>query len=265
MAMKFRIKTLSVISIKVLLIASIVFSSCISQKRVRLLREKTTKEVTQQFENPKSTTYRIQIGDHLYIKVYSVDPKTSKFFQTDFPNLMNPTYLYLNSYLVDEFGFISFSFVDKMYVKGLTIAEIKDLVQKTLNEYFKECTVIVKLVNFQVAVLGEVNNPGDFTIYRDHINVLQAIGLAGGIKEFGNRKNVKLIRQSQSGSNMYFLDLTDNRVLESPYFYLMPNDVIYIEPMGAKSSAYTTFPYQTIFYALTTILLGFNIYMTHFE
>ena len=265
MAMKFRIKTLSVISIKVLLIASIVFSSCISQKRVRLLREKTTKEVTQQFENPKSTTYRIQIGDHLYIKVYSVDPKTSKFFQTDFPNLMNPTYLYLNSYVVDEFGFISFSFVDKMYVKGLTIIEIKDLVQKTLNEYFKECTVIVKLVNFQVAVLGEVKRPGDFTVLRDHINVLQAIGLAGGVKNFGNRKNVKLIRQSINGSNMYFLDLTDNRVLESPYFYLMPNDVVYVEPMGSKSRTYDTFPYATLFVALSTIILGANLYFTHFE
>jgi polysaccharide export outer membrane protein len=263
--MKFGIKNLTGTSIKVLLVTSIVFSSCISQKRVRLLQEKTTKEVTQQFENPKSTTYRIQIGDHLYIKVYSVDPKTSKFFQTDFPNLMNPTYLYLNSYMVDEFGFISFSFVDKMYVKGLTINEVKDLVQKTLNEYFKECTVVVKLVNFQVAVLGEVNNPGDFTVYREHINVLQAIGLAGGIKSFGNIKNVKLIRQTQTGSNMFFLDLTDNRVLESPYFFLMPNDVIYIEPLGSKSRAYETFPYQTLFYALTTILLGANLYFTHFD
>jgi len=262
--MNFGINTLTGTSIKILLVTSIVFSSCISQKRVRLLQEKTTKEVTQQFENPKSTTYRIQIGDHLYIKVYSVDPKTSKFFQTDFPNLMNPTYLYLNSYLVDEFGFISFSFVDKMYVKGLTIVEVKDLVQKTLNEYFKECTVVVKMVNFQVAVLGEVNSPGDFTIYRDNINILQAIGLAGGIKQFGNVKNVKLIRQTQTGSNMYFLDLTDNRVLESPNFFLMPNDVVYVEPLGAKSSAYGTFPYNTLFMALTTILLGANIYFTHF-
>ena len=122
--MKFRVKTLSGISLKALLITSIVFSSCISQKRVRLLEEKTTKEVTQQFENPKSTTYRIQIGDHLYIKVYSVDPKTSKFFQTDFPNLMNPTYLYLNSYVVDEFGFISFSFDAGNHVVCLPISKV---------------------------------------------------------------------------------------------------------------------------------------------
>ena len=265
MAMKFRIRNLLRTSVKSMLVISIIFSSCISQNRVKLLQEKTTKEVTSQFENPKSTTYRIQIGDHLYIKVYSVDPKTSKFFQTDFPNLMNPTYLYLNSYLVDEFGFINFSFVDKMYVKGLTIVEVKDLVQKTLNEYFKECTVVVKLVNFQVAVLGEVNNPGDFTIYRDYINVFQAIGMAGGIKQFGNRKNVKLIRQTQTGSNMYFLDLTDNRVLESPQFYLMPNDIVYVEPMGGKSRAYETFPYGTFFVGLSTALIGLNIYLTHFD
>ena len=126
---------------------------CVNQKKVTLIQEKTSKTYTTSFENSKSTTYRLNVGDQLYIKIYSVDPKTSKFFQTDFPTLMNPTYLYLNSYTVDEFGFINFSFVDKMYVKDLTVVECKALIQKTLNEYFKDATVHVKLVNFQVAVL----------------------------------------------------------------------------------------------------------------
>ena len=206
----------------------------------------------------------MQIGDQLYVKIYSVDPKTSKFFQTDFPNLMNPTYLYLNSYAVDEFGFINFSFVDKLYVKGLTMVEVKDLIQKTLNEYFKEATVVVKLDNFEVTVLGEVNNPGSFNIYRDYVNLFQALGEAGGLKEFGNVKKVKLVRQTQTGSNMYTLDLTDNKILESPYFYLMPNDVIYVEPMNSKSAAYSTFPYSTLLVALSTLLVGANLYLTHF-
>ncbi|MBN2614023.1 MAG: polysaccharide biosynthesis/export family protein [Bacteroidales bacterium] len=243
---------------------ALIFSSCISQNKVKLLQE-SAKVPTEQFENPKNTTYRIQVGDHLYIKIYSVDPKTSKFFQTDFPNLMNPTYLYLNSYSVDEFGFINFSFVEKMYVKGLTVAEVKDLIQKTLNEYFKEATVVVKLVNFEVTVLGEVNNPGSFTVYRDQVNLFQALGLAGGVKDFANVKKVRLVRQNQTGSNMYMLDLTSNKVLESPYFYLMPNDVVYVEPMNSKSTAYTTFPYNTLFMAMTTLILGANIYFTHFN
>lgn len=262
--MKLRIKSSIQLSLAVIITASILFSSCISQNKVKLLQERTAKVPTEQFENQKNITYRIQIGDQLYVKIYSVDPKTSKFFQTDFPNLMNPTYLYLNSYAVDEFGFINFSFVDKLYVNGLTLVEVKDLIQKTLNEYFKEATVLVKLVNFEVTVLGEVRSPGSFTIYRDYVNLFQALGQAGGLLQFGNVKNVKLVRQTPNGSNMFVLDLTDNKILESPYFYLMPNDVIYVEPMNSKSTAYQTFPYNLLFVSLTTLLVGANIYLTHF-
>jgi polysaccharide export outer membrane protein len=248
--------------IKWMLILSLLLSSCVSQKKVQLLQEKTAKELSTQFENSKSITYRVQVGDHLYIKVYSVDPKTSKFFQTDFPNLMNPTYLYLNSFVVDEFGFINFSFVDKMYVKGLTVVEVKDLIQKTLNEYFKECTVTVKLVNFQVAVLGDVNSPGNFTITQEQINLFQALGLAGGLKEFGNRKEVKIVRQTATGSEMYLVDLTDNKILQSPYFYLMPNDIVYVEPMNNKPFVFEKMPYSLFFGMLSVLVAGASLALT---
>lgn len=212
--------------------------------------------MTSSFSNPRSTTYRIQTGDHLYVRVYSVDPKTSKFFQADFPYLMNQTYQYLNTYVVDEFGYISVSFIQKLYVKGLTVQEVQQAVQTQLNEYFKDATAYVKLVNFQVGVLGEVNSPGNFTIEQDQINIFQAIGLAGGVTDFGNFKEVKLIRQTQSGSEVYLLDLTDNKVFTSSYYYLMPNDVVYIEPRGAKSWAYTQFPYQAFISFLSIAVLA---------
>ncbi len=257
--MKIRMKQLINPAIKILLITSVFFTSCISQNKVKLLQERTAKEAATEFANSKSTTYRLQTGDHLYIEVYSVDPKTSKFFQTDFPDLMNPTYLYLKSYSVDEFGYINFSFVDKMYVKGLTVAEVKDQIQKTLNEYFKESNAVVKLVNFEVSVIGEVNSPGSFTVYRDQLNLFQAVGLAGGFKDFGNPKKIKLVRQTQTGSNLVELDLSDNKILESPYFYMQPNDVVYVEPLNAKSWAYGRFPYETILVLISTAFIGYNV------
>jgi polysaccharide export outer membrane protein len=232
----------------IVLPVALMLSSCVSQKNVRLIQEKVDKEMKTVFENPRTTTYRIQTGDHLYVRVYSVDPKTSKFFQSDFPYLMNSTYQYLNTYAVDEFGYISFSFIEKLYVKGLTIPEVQQAIQTQLDEYFKDATAYIKLVNFQVGVLGEVNDPGNFTIEQDQINVFQAIGLAGGATSYGNFKEVKLIRQTQTGSELHLLDLTDNRLLESPYFYMMPNDVIYIEPRSGKSFALEHFPYQSLFY-----------------
>ena len=244
---------------KSILIATIILfllaASCISPKRNMLLQDKTN-EITSSFENKKQATYKVQSGDHLYIRIYSVDPKTSKLFQTDFPALMNPTYLYLNSYVVDGEGYISFSFVDKLFVRGLTIEEVKSLVQKTLNEFFKETIVAVRLVNFQVAVLGEVNTPGNFTIDKDQINIFQAIGLAGGLKEYANAKKIKLVRQTLKGADLFTVDLTDKEFLQSENFYLMPNDIIYVQPMKAKAYLYTQFPYAVI---ISTAALGVSI------
>ena len=232
------------------------FSSCVSQKKVKLIQEKVNKESTTQFENMRTTTYRVQTGDHIYIRVYSVDLKTSKFFQSDFPYIINYTYQYLNTYVVDEFGYISFSFIEKLFVKGMTIPEIQQAVQTQLNQYFKEASAFVKLVNFQVGVLGEVNSPGNFTVEQDQINIFQALGLAGGITDYGNYKAVKVVRQTQNGSEIHFLDLTDNQILTSPYYYLMPNDLIYIEPRNTKSWAYSQFPYNTL---IAFLSLGFLI------
>jgi len=229
--------------IVLLVLMAAIMSSCITPSKTSLLQGKSTNF---NFENSKKTTYHLQTGDHLYIKIYSVDPKTSKFFQTDLPSLMNPTYVYLNSYLVDEQGYISFSFIDKVYVKGLSVEEVRNLLQKTISDYFKEATVTVRLVDFQVAVLGEVNAPGNFTIDKDQINILQAIGMAGGFKQFAKVKKVKLVRQTLKGSEIIMLDLTKSDILSSDYFYLMPNDVLYVEPRMAQSFAFQQFPYGVI-------------------
>lgn len=241
------------------LLIGLVFSSCVNYKKVRLLQEKTIEDVSNEIVNQRGSAYRVKSGDHLYIKIYSVDPKTSKFFQTDFPQFMSSTYLYLNSYKVDPEGYLSFSFVDKMYVKGLTIEEVRDVIQNTLNEYFKETTVVVKLVNFEVAVLGEVGSPGNYTINQEELNIMQALGLAGGINEFGNVEKVMLVRQTLNGSKINYLDLTDNKILESEFYYLMPNDVIYVEPRTAKTFAFEKFPYSMIFSILTAGLSIFAL------
>ena len=234
-------------------IIGLLLSSCISQKSVTLLQDSGKPQSS--FSNKKKTNYQIQSGDHLYIKIFSLDPKTSKFFQADLPTLMNPTYLYLNSYMVDEEGYINFSFIDRLQVKGLTLEDVKKKIQKTLNDYFKETTVTVKLVNFQVSVLGEVNSAGNFTIDKEQINVLQAISMAGGFKEFGNNKQVTLVRQTMNGSETYNLDLSSKKILESDYFYLMPNDIIYVAPMGSKSWAFSRFPYEMMF-SLTSLAIS---------
>lgn len=236
-----------------LLVMMLALSSCISMKNVRLLQE-TTKGAPESYSHTKKTVYHLKTGDHLYIKVFSVDPKTSRYFQADFPNLMNPSYIYLNSYPVDEEGYLHFSFIDKLMVKGLTVEEVKKKLQETLNEYFTEASIIVKLVNFRVSVLGEVKNPGTFTIDKDQVDLFQALGEAGGITNFGNLRKVTLIRQTGDGSEVHYLDLSRKDILASEYFYLMPDDVVYVEPRNSKPFVLETLPYGTLVSTFALVL-----------
>ena len=229
-------------------------SSCVSQRNVWMFQDDSSQKGQTDVKHTPKPVYKLKTGDHLYIKVYSVDPKTSKFFQTDFPSLMNSTYVYLNSYVVDEEGYLHFSFIEKMLVKGLTVEDVKKKLQETLDSYFKEATVTVKLVDFQVSVLGEVNSPGTYTIDKDQVDIYHALGLAGGIKTFGNLRKVTLVRQTLDGSEVHNLNLSDKSMLSSEYYYLMPNDVIYIPTRKAKSFVFETVPYGTILSSLAVVL-----------
>ena len=236
------------------MIVLILMASCVSQKNTRMLQSQSADTASLFYKNNHQMQYKVKPGDQLYIKLYSMDPKTSKFFQSDFPTLTNNTYLYLNSFLVDEDGFVSFSFIEKVMVKGMTINEIRDKLQSKFDEFFKETRVVVKLINYQVSVLGEVKSPGTFTIEKDQVTLFQAIGLAGGTTEFGNLKKVKIVRQGVDGSKVISLDLSRDKVLELESYYLLPNDVVYIEPRGTKSWAMSQFPYSTTISGLAVIL-----------
>jgi len=221
-------------------------SSCVNLKKTLLLKETTITDYFSEIVNSKNNDYQINNGDHLYIKVFSTDPQTSRYFQTDFPEVMNNSYIYINSYKVDNEDYVSYSFTGKTKVKGLTIEEAQEAIKQNLNEFFKDVNVYVKLVNFNISILGEVDRPGTYTIDSDQITILQALGLAGGITEFSRANKVVLIRKSANGNIVKHLDLTDNGILQSEYFYLLPDDVVYIAPRNSKSFTFSQFPYQII-------------------
>ena len=142
----------------------------------------------------------------------------------------------------------------------MTLEEVKKKLQKTLNEYFNETTVIIKLVNFQISILGEVNSPGNFTIDKEQVNLFQALALSGGPKEFANINKVALVRQTLQGSEIYYFDLADKNILESEYFYLVPNDIIYVEPRKSKSFLVTSFPYTAVL-SIVTLAVTMAVYL----
>jgi len=257
--MKRKINYSLIFGLKILAII-IFFSSCIPQKKIKYMQpvhEDSTNRAL--FETPTYQEYHLGIGDNLYINVRSLDQRSNDFFNKNGNDNKSSNYndasIYLNSYTVDPKGDISFPFIGPIHVFGLTIDQTKAKVEEVMNQYLKETTIVVKLVNFNITFIGEIRRPGEYKIYQDKINIFEAISLAGDITDYGNRNEVKLMRMSEDGTVLHILDLTKEDILESPYYYLKPNDVIYIEPLKGKQFAFATFPYALLFSTITTVIV----------
>lgn len=116
---------------------------------------------------------------------------------------------------------------------------------------------MVKLSNFDLTIIGEVQKPGKYRVYQSEINVFEALSLAGNLSSFANNSKVKLIRQTEKGSEVISLNIGKADILSSPYYYLKPNDIIYVEPLRLKRWGFTSFPYSTV---LSIISLGLTSY-----
>lgn len=203
--------------------------------------------------------YHLSVGDNLYIKVRSLDESSNNFFNNMGDDKRSSGYndasIYLNSYTVDPMGNIVFPFIGPVQVLGKTVDETREIIEEIMNEYLKETTIIVKLVNFNITFVGEVRRPGEYKIYQDKINLFEAISMAGDISDYGNRNEVKLLRTNDNGTQLHVLDLTREDIIESPYYFLKPNDVIYVEPLKGKQFAFSTFPYALLFSTITTLIV----------
>jgi len=149
-------------------------------------------------------------------------------------------------------------------VKDLTVEEAQQVIQSSANTYFNNAIVILKLISFKVTVLGEVKNPGYYYVYNNQATALEALGMAGDLTNFGNRTNIKLLRQHASGTEVVLLDLTKSDILESEFFYLKPGDVLYVEPLKARSKRSNLELLSLIFAGLTTVVLILSYVKTNY-
>jgi len=246
------------------LIIAVLLSSCVPQKKIKYLQRLQEKDTASLNPNKRNADYKIHVKDNLYIRVFALDEKAFFFFNkqsgaSSFNDFANDASIYLNSYSVNADGNIDFPIVGMIHVRDLTVDQVKAILQKQISEYLKETTVVVKMVNFRVTLVGELFRPGEFTIYKDDLNVFEAISLAGDMTEYANRGRVALIRQVNGGSQVHYLDLTSEKILSSPYYYLQPNDIIYISPLGYKRWGLgSTFPWAIVLSSVTTALLLIN-------
>ena len=206
----------------------------------------------------------IQSGDVLDIKVTAFDENAVRPFNLYSMNNSTSTgqvngqtaQLAPQGYLVDNEGFIYFPVLGKLYIKGMTLAQLRADLEKRLLAYLTDPLVSIKQLNFNITVLGEVKNPGQYTNPSDKITVLQALGLAGDMTDYGNRTNVKLIREIDGVSKTYTIDFTNKNITNSPYYYMQQNDVLYIEPDLIKKKTANIDPNRNLAFQIGGIALG---------
>ena len=185
--------------------------------------------------------YRLQSFDILSITVKAIDPKIVEIFNNDLVSSTNISeqILYSKGYSIDDHGNIRMPILGEINVLGYTLDETREKIETLLlKEHFKKeagVFVSVKLSGFRYTVNGEVNDTGTKILYQDRVNVLEAIANSGDITVTGDRKDVKVIRQFPQGIETYSLDLTDQKVVHSPGYYLQPNDYIYVKPLKQKT------------------------------
>ncbi|CAM3820722.1 polysaccharide biosynthesis/export family protein [Sphingobacterium prati] len=211
------------------------FSSCGSRKNMVYLQNDST-QINTLYEQyvPK-----IQVNDILTIVVTAADPKVTVPFNPvssmTTSNLTQQVDMALRpTYTVDNQGDITLPMLGKVHVAGLTRVEAIEKLRLELSQYIKDPGVNMNFNNFRVSVLGEVAKPGSFIMPTERLTVLEAIGMAGDLTIRGVRENVMLIREIDGKKSMHRLDLTQQSTLNSPYYYLAQNDVIYVEPNKAQ-------------------------------
>jgi polysaccharide export outer membrane protein len=236
----------------------LVTQGCISQRQLPYLQSTSYSLVQPQETEAARPVYHIQPSDVLSIRVQSVQPELNDLFNiSDTRSLAasDPSSLYLNGYSVGADGQISLPTVGKLQVGGLSVEQVQALVQQRVTSFASGANVLVKLISFKLTVLGEVRTPGRYFVYNGQANVLEALGLAGDLTEYGNRQNIKLIRQTPKGSEVVLLDLTDPALLRSPYYYLLPNDALYVEPLKARTSRANANNLGIVFAGISAIVL----------
>lgn len=246
-----------------LLVVLLLCSSCYYNKRLVYFQDKDFSYVQPTLMENQRQVYKIQPNDVLSIKVKSsTDHNVSDIFNivttTQATTFSNPGNMYLEGYSVDEQGRVNLPILGFIAVQGLTMDEVQNLIQSNANKYLKNATVVTKLISYKITILGEVNNPGYYYVYNNQATLLEALGLAGDLTIFANRKNVKLIRTVPKGTEVMLFDLKDPNLLKSKYFYLMPNDVVYVEPLKARSKRSNLENLTLLFSAITTAILILN-------
>lgn len=220
-----------------LLLGTLIFTSCVNTRNIGYL--KYVKDATYQVDaNPEAI---IQKNDILSITITSLNADASIVFNTGTNHIMNSSasngsIIQSGGYLVNADGFIQLPMLGNITAYGLTKRELRDRIAETTlsQRLLVDPVVTIRHINYEVTVIGEVGRPTVINVPNERISILKALGLAGDITVYGKRDNVLIVREANGQKTIKRIDLNAQSLLSSPYYYLMPNDIVYVEPNKNK-------------------------------
>lgn len=254
-------------------IGCLFMASCITNKKYLYLQNSSHNvDSTSDYIKINKPNYHLQVNDILAINIASEDETVSKIFNS--APLSGPTMsmtsggvggmMYYTGYTINDSGNINLPIIGPINLLGKTLQEANLAVKSELNKYFKNYHLVVQFAEFRYSILGEVVRPGKYAFMQSQVTILEAIAHVGDLTPLANRTKISIIRQYPEGVKIHQVNLLDVHLLESPYYFLKPNDVIYVEPLkmrelGNLSNASNTL--TTIATVASTFLLVLNTYI----
>lgn len=251
-------------------------ASCVTSRKVNLMQEAGTHGIPQYADTLSYEDYQIRIGDRLYVYVYSVDERVSKMFNAAGGGVANSQLRQqvgvggmsgsysLYTYLVEDDGTIDFPMLGHLEVRGKTTREVKHLIENELDAFiksygeYKMTSVEVNVVQRAFSVISD-HGSGVFSLQKEKVTIFEALAMAGDIGDFGDRSKVRIVREKEGKTEVMTFDVRSKDIINSEYYYIEPNDVIYIQKIKGQSFGMNSVT-TAISVVATTLAFGGFVY-----
>ena len=208
----------------VVIMASVIMTGCYSHRVIGLLQEPGKNKIPAYEQDTVHEPYRIHVNDEIIYRLITMDETISKILGTN----DNASTQYANSYRVYKDGTIDLPFLQPIHIEGLTVPEAQDTVKAAFKEIIPDADVKLALYNKTFTVIGDIRS-GEYYIYKENMNIFQALAMSGDLMNSGDRRHVRIVRPNgDEEPEVLEFDIRSNTIIDSKYYYIYPNDVIYV-------------------------------------
>lgn len=258
-------------SIKYIILLALTFiilsTSCANRKKMVYFQKGEFDSIV---ESAELYEMRFRKGDFLHIQVSGATPEAVAIFnpigelsaRSNYAGAYDQDNPQISGYIVDNEGNINFPVIGKIGVAGKTKLELEKTLINELEDHIDMPVINIRLRNFKVSVLGDVSQPGSFTIASERLTLPEALGIAGDLNITAKRKNILVIRETNGLKEQYRIDLTKNDLFNSPVYYLQQNDVVYVEPNQAKLNTSKYSPVYSILISVSSLIITTIVVIT---